>query len=489
MRSFLPVFNILGVVIVLFAATMLVPLVAAFLGDDAALRAYDIAILITGGSGLALWFCTRKYRRELQPRDGVLLVSLVWTILPAFATLPLIFYFQTTPAPLSVTDAYFEAMSGLTTTGATVLAGLDHLPPSINLWRCLLVWIGGMGIIVLAVAILPLLGVGGSQIYKAETPGPMKDNKLTPRIAETAKGLYAVYLGLSLACFLSFRWAGMTWFDAFCHMCATMGLGGFSTHDESFGWFRSETIEWVTVFFMWLAGFNFAQHFVAFQRRSLRPYWAFPEGRWFTASLVVPTFAITAFLMHEGVYADFSTALRYAAFNTVSVATTTGFATTDYATWPVFAPVLMVFLSCFTTCAGSTGGGIKMVRAIILLKQARRELLNIIHPRAISPIRIGAELVENKVIFSILAFMLMYGMTVIILSMLLMLTGQDVVTAVSAILACVNNMGPGLGKVGPASNFSVLTDFQTWVCSFAMLLGRLELFTVLVLFTRAFWRN
>lgn len=489
MRFLFPILNILGVVVLLFAGTLLVPLGVAAFGHDAALSAYDEAIAITGGAGLLLWVATRHVKRELQPRDGFLLVSLVWTVLPAFATLPLIFYFKGTSQPLSFTDAYFETMSGLTTTGATVLSGLDRLPASINVWRCLLVWMGGMGILVLAVAVLPLLGVGGSQIYKAETPGPMKDTKLTPRIAETAKGLYGVYVGISALCLLAYRWAGMSWLDAFTHMCSTMGLGGFSTHDESFAWFRSERIEWVAVFFMWLAGFNFAQHFLAWRHRSLKPYWTGPEGKWYTLALVIPTLLITFHLLDQGVYRDFHTALRYAAFNTVSIATTTGFASTDFGKWPIFAPMLMIFLSSFATCAGSTGGGIKMIRAIILLKQARRELLRILHARVVSPVRIGDEVVQNNVIFAILAFMLMYGTGVIFMTMLLAFTGLDPVSALTAVMASINNMGPGLEKVGPASTYAVLTDFQTWVCTAAMLLGRLELFTVLVLFTRAFWRK
>jgi trk system potassium uptake protein TrkH len=484
-RSTLPVFNVLGHLILLFAGTMLVPLAVAFFAGEAAEKDYDLALLITASIGGALILSTRRFRRELQARDGFLLVTLGWTVLPACATLPLLFHLR----GLTFTNAYFETMSGLTTTGATILSGLDQLPLSINVWRHLLVWMGGMGILVLVVAILPLLGVGGAQLFKAETAGPFKETKLTPRIADTAKALYSVYFGLSLLCFLSYRWAGMTWADAFMHMCSTMGLGGFSSHDASFAYFNSPRIEAVAVLFMTIAGFNFSLHFVAWRRRSLAPYLSDPEAKGYMFTLVVAVLAVAAFLYHSDVYPERWQALRYATFNVVSIATTTGYANTDYNQWPIFAPVLMLFLCGFATCAGSTGGGIKMIRGVILLKQARREMTRILHPRAVNPVMIAGQPIENKVIFAVLAFMLVYGASIIWLTFLLLLSGLDVITAFTAIVACLNNTGPGLNQVGPATNYSGLTDFQTWVCTFAMLIGRLELFSVLVLFTPEFWRR
>ena len=488
-RQLLPIINILGFVIMLFGATMLVPLGVSHVVGDAARSAYDESIFITLIAGLALFVATRRFRRELMPRDGFLLVSLVWTTLPAFATLPLLFYFKQTGAPISFTDAYFEAMSGMTTTGATVLTGLEHLPPSINVWRHLLVWIGGMGIIVMAVAILPLLGVGGMQVYKAETPGPMKDAKLTPRITETAKGLYAVYLGISLACFLSYRAAGMNTLDAFCHMASTMGLGGFSTYDASFGQFNSPQIELVAIVFMTLAGFNFAMHFLAWRRRSLRAYVDCPEARWYLLVMYAGVAVVAVFLWVKGVYPEFLTALRHAAFNVVSIATTTGFASVDYEKWPAFAPILMLFLCAIATSAGSTGGGIKMMRAVIMFKLSKRELVRILHPRIVNPVKLGGSIVDSRVILATLAFMLIYGGTMILLTLIQLASGLDPITAFTSIVACLNNTGPGLGQVGPASNYQGLSDLQTWVCTAAMLLGRLELFSVIVLFTPAFWRR
>jgi trk system potassium uptake protein TrkH len=479
------VLNVLGAVVALFAFSMLIPLAFAFLGGDRGLAAYDNAFLITLASGVVMFLVTRRYKRELQPRDGFLLVTLVWTVLPAFATLPLLLHLP----QMSFTEAYFEAMSGLTTTGATVMIGLDDLPLSINIWRHLLVWMGGMGILVLAVAIMPLLGVGGSQLYKAETAGPMKEAKLTPRIAETAKGLYAIYFVLSALCFLAFRLAGMGWADAFMHMCATMGLGGFSSHDASFGHFDSPAVEAVAMVFMMIAGLNFSLHFVAWRKRSLRGYLTDIEGQCFFAVVLGGAIVIAVFLAWRGQYADFVTAFRYALFNTVSVATTTGFANTDYNQWPIFAPVLMLLLCCFATCAGSTGGGIKMVRAILLLKQARREFTRILHPRVINPVTFAGATVDNNVIFAILAFMLMWGAAVVGLTLLLLISGLDVISAITAVIGCITSSGPGLNQVGPYSNFGVLNDFETWVCTFAMLIGRLELLAVLVLMTPQFWRK
>ncbi|WP_028998509.1 TrkH family potassium uptake protein [Azohydromonas australica] len=485
MRSLLPVLAVLGGILMLFAGTMLVPLAFAFFGGDAALLAYDGAILVTFFSGLALFLLGRRSRRELLPRDGFLLVSLVWTVLPAFGALPLLFHID----GLSFTDAYFEAVSGLTTTGATVLTGLEKLPLSINVWRCLMVFIGGMGILVLAVAILPLLGVGGSQLFKAETPGPMKDQKLTPRIAETARGLWTIYFVMALGCFLAYRLAGMGWADAFMHMCTTVSLGGFAAYDASFGAFDSPAIEMVATVFMTLAGVNFALYFVAWRRRSLRGLFRDLEARLYLTLLAVAVVVLTLFLMAHEVYPSFIETLRHTAFHVVSIATTTGYATKDYAQWPPFAPLLLLFMSCFTCCAGSTGGGIKLIRSLLLMKSAQREFKRIVHPRAVVPITLGGAAVDANVLQSVLAFMLIYGAVMVGATLLLLFSGLEVVTAFTAVLSSLNNTGPGLGSVGPAGTFQPLTDFQVWVCTVTMLLGRLELFSILVLFTGAFWRK
>jgi trk system potassium uptake protein TrkH len=479
------VLNMLSVVMLVFALAMALPLLASLVLADGALGVYGEAMLIAAGAGMLLRLAMRGRRRELQVRDGFLLVALVWTVLPALATLPLMLYL---PA-LSFTDAYFEAVSGLTASGATVLTGLDSLPPSINLWRGLMIWLGGMGVIVLAVAILPLLGVGGSQLFKAETPGPMKDTKLTPRIAETAKGLWLVYVGLTALCVLAYRWAGMNWLDAVMHGFTTMGLGGFSTHDASYAHWNSLKVELVAIVFMLIAAINFATHFLAWRKLSLAPYRRDPEVRPFLLVLAASVAGIALFLYAKGVYPDFWSALRYAAFNVVSVATTTGYASTDYNLWPIFAPLWMLFLCSFVSCSGSTGSGMKMIRALILFKQLFRELLRILHPTLYNPVKLAAQPVENKIVFAVLAYAFVYVSCIILATLLLTASGLDVLTAFSASVASINNTGPGLAQVGPASNYSVLTDLQTWVCSFLMLLGRLELLTLLVVLTPAFWRK
>jgi trk system potassium uptake protein TrkH len=346
-----------------------------------------------------------------------------------------------------------------------------------------------MGLIVLAVAVLPLLGIGGRQMFKAETPGPMKDSSLTPRMAETAKGLWVVYAVVTLLCILSLRWAGMTWFDAVMHSFSTMGLGGFSSHDASFGFWNSPLIEGITIVFMLFAGMNFATLFLAVRGRSLMPYLRDPEAKYFLGVSVASVLGIALYLNVQGVYPEFLTALRHSAFNVVSIATTTGFASVDYNLWPMFAPLWMLFLSSFATSAGSTGGGIKMIRAIILYKQVYRELVRAMHPNAVWPVRVGGEPIPQNILFAVLAFGFMYMVSIVSMTLLLSFSGLDIVTAFSAVVASINNTGPGLNQVGPSTTYEVLTDFQTWVCSFAMLLGRLELFTLLVVFTPAFWRK
>jgi trk system potassium uptake protein len=480
-----PVMSVLGVVLVLFAGSMALPLSVSVFMHDGATSTYASGLAVTLSAGIfLLWVTKGRYRREIQPRDGFMLVAMVWTVLPAFATLPLLLYFPT----LSFTDAYFECVSGLTTSGGTIFVGIDSFPGSINLWRAQLVWMGGIGIIVLAIAILPLLGVGGSQLFRAETTGPIKDTRLTPRIEETAKGLWLVYFAISAACAICYWIAGMSGLDAVIHAFTTMGLGGFSSHDAGFGYFDSSLVEAVAIVFMLLASVNFSLHFMAFKRLSPVVYSRDEEARRTLAWAVVAIMLVGGDLWIEGTY-DFLTAMRHSAFHVVSVASTTGYAAVDYAKWPIFAPAFMLFLSCFMSSAGSTGGGIKMIRAIVVMKHALRELTRIVHPTAVVQVKVDGRVIGNSLIFAVLAYMLMYGGTIIVMTMLLTASNLDLVSAVTAVLACINNLGPGLGIVGPASTYKPLTDFQTWVCTFTMLLGRVELFALIVLLTPAFWRK
>jgi len=481
----LSVIHVLGSMLMMFSITYALPIVTSLIYRDGQLLDFVVAALVSLAAGAAIWKATRSHRRELRSRDGFLLVTLSWVLMSAIATVPLLIALP----GLSFTDAFFETMSGLSTTGATVLVGVDYLPPSINLWRAALHWYGGMGIIVLVVAILPLLGVGGMQLYKAETPGPVKNEKLTPRITETAKALWFIYFLMTLACIAALRVAGMGWYDAVFHAFSTLALGGFSSYDASIGHFDSPAIEIVLVVFMVVSAMNFSRHLIAWQQKSLRTYRTDHEARAMILLLVVGTLVVSLFVRWAGVYPALTTAVRYVAFNLVSVATTCGFATQDFAAWPIFAPLAMIMLSCYACNTGSTGGGIKMLRTLVLFRQAGRELMMLVHPQAVRTVRIGDHVVQNQIVFAILAYVVLYFGTVVVLVFALLASGLDFVSAFTAVIACVNNMGPGLGVVGPSSNYQSLTDFQTWICSLAMLLGRLEIFSVLVLFTRNYWRK
>ncbi|MDB5923755.1 MAG: trk system potassium uptake rane protein [Betaproteobacteria bacterium] len=484
MPRLLPTLPVLGLIAMAMSLSHLLPLFVSLATHDGTARLFAASLAVNFVFGLVLWLATRRYRRELQLREGILFITLVWVGGALFACFPLLFGIG-----LSFTDAYFESMSALTATGATLLEGLDQLPPAINVWRAELQWLGGMGVIVLVVAVLPMIGVGGRQITKAEIPGPMKDDQLTPRMTQTAKGLWMVYFALTLACLLSYKVAGMSWLDALIHSFTTLSLGGFSSHDGSIAYFDSIAIELVAIVFMTLAGINFATHFRVWQARRLAAARVDTELPYYLLVLALSVVGIALFLWFHDVYPDLLTALRYAAFNTISVATNTGYATVDYAQWPVFAPLWLMFLGTFAACSGSAGGGIKLIRAIILYRQMYRELNKLAHPNAVSPLKIHNRVVPNQVVFSVLAFFFAWLATLVGTTLLLTASGLDALTAFSASVASLNNIGPGLHEVGPSENFSVLTDFQTWVCSIAMLLGRLELLTVLVILTPAFWRK
>ena len=489
MSSYLPVFRMLGATVMVFAATMLVPLAVSLTQGDAALKAYLPSVGITLGSGALVWLLTKHDQGELQRHHGVLLVTLAWSGLPLFATLPLLFYFNAAGTPISFTNAYFESLSGLTTTGATVLSGLDALPPSINVWRCFLQWLGGGGILVLMVAILPLVGVGGSQVFRAEASGPMKDTKLTPRMAETAKGLWKVYFMASVACFAAYWAAGMPALDALMHMFTTIASGGFSSHDASFGHFNSPLLEWIAVFFMIFTSCSYAVYFAALYRRQPAHIFKDTQFQGTVALMVGASLVVALVLLAKGTYSKVTDALRVAFFHVASIASTTGYATTDYGLWPVFIPFLLLLLSGLASSAGSTGAGVKMIRLVIVLKHTRREMKRILHPRMVSPVTVGRELVSPETSFAILGFLLVYGASVVILTLLLLLTDMRFDTAVSAVVATINTMGPGLNELGPSGSFGGLTDYQKWLLILSMLLGRLELLPVFMLLTPSFWRR
>ena len=476
--------RILGLLLTVFSLTMLPPIVVSIAFDDGALGAFVWAMVIIIVIGISMWWPVRNARRELRLRDGFLITVMFWLGLGLTGAIPLLLS-ENPHLPLA--DAVFESMSGLTTTGATVIVGLDGLPASILFYRQLLQWLGGMGIIVLAVAILPMLGIGGMQLYRAEMPGPLKDDKLTPRITETAKALWYIYLSLTVLCALAYWFGGMSLFDAICHAFSTIAIGGFSTHDASMGYFDSTAIELIAVVFMTIAGVNFALHFSAWRSRKPHIYWLDSELKVYASLLAAGALVSSIYLYFSGTFETLGSAARYGVFQTVSIATTTGFTTTGYHLWPSFLPVLLLFASFIGACAGSTGGGLKVIRIMLLVKQGMREVIRLIHPAAQVPIKIGGTSMPPRVIDAVWGFLAAYVATFTWILLALMATGLDQVTAFSATAACMNNLGPGLGDV--AAHYGDIGDTAKWILSVAMLLGRLEIFTLLVVLSPSFWRS
>jgi len=480
----LGVLRVLGVLLVMFSTTLLPPVLIALIGNDGGLRPFLVAYITTLLAGGALWLPLRRQQRELRVRDGFLIVVLFWTVLAIFGAFPLLL---SADLDISMTDALFESMSGLTTTGATVLTGLDTLPPSILYYRQQLQWLGGMGIIVLAVAVMPMLGIGGMQLYRAETPGPMKDAKLTPRITETAKALWYIYLGLTVSCAVAYWAAGMTFFDAIAHAFSTVAIGGFSTHDSSLGFFDSPAVAIIAICFMLISAVNFALHFTVVRGRSPRAYLRDPEVRAFVGFVSVVILVTLATLFLWDVYTGTGETLIQGIFQVVSMGTTTGFTTSGFHWWPSFLPVMLIMMSAVGGCAGSTAGGMKVIRLVLLYKQGRREINQLIHPNAIFTVKLGNKPVPDHVINAVWGFFALYILSYVGLSIAMSATGADLVTAFSAVTACLNNLGPGLGAV--AQNYAGLEPQAKWILTATMLLGRLEIFTLLVLFSPAFWRS
>lgn len=476
--------RILGLLLMMFSITMLPPIIVDFIYREGSWLPFVEGFALTLASGFLIWLPVRKLRRELRLRDGFLVVASFWTVLGTFGAAPL--YLADVPA-MTFTDAVFESMSGLTTTGATVLTGLDTLPKAILYYRQQLQWLGGMGIIVLAVAVLPMLGVGGMQLYRAETPGPVKDTKLTPRITETAKALWYVYLSFTTLCTVGYWAAGMGWFDAICHAFSTVAIGGFSTHDLSIGYFNSTLIDFVAILFMFVAGINFSLHFFAWRFVQLKHYAADPEFRAYTMLLVTLAAVVVVSLLYFGTYDTLEQGVINGVFQAVSIATTTGFTTANYAAWPGAIPVLLIFASFVGGCAGSTAGGIKVIRWLLIYKQGVREIVRLVHPSAEIPVKLGNSAVPFRVVDAVWGFFSVYVVVFGFMMLAMMATGLDQVTAFSAVAATLNNLGPGLGEV--AAGFMSLTDTAKWISVVGMLLGRLEIFTLLVLITPTFWRH
>lgn len=476
--------KILGLLLVVFSVTMIPPSLVSLWYDDGAFQSFLVGFGLTLFMGLFFWLPVQHIKKELRLRDGFVVVVMFWGVLGLMGALP---FMLAEDPQMSFTESVFESISGLTTTGGTVIVGLETLPKSILFYRQQLQWLGGMGIIVLAVAVLPMLGVGGMQLYRAETPGPMKDTKLTPRITETAKALWYIYLGLTVACSLSYWAAGMTLFDAICHSFSTVAIGGFSTHDASIGYFNSTLIEMIAVVFMIISGINFALHFVAFRNFDISVYSKDSECKLYIGILVTVAIVVSLVLYQTDTYIDYETAIYKGIFQAVSIGTTTGFTTAEYHVWPGFISILLLMTSFIGGCAGSTGGGMKVIRFLLLIKQGMREITRLIHPNAQIPVRIGGKTLPPNVIESVWGFFALYVASFTIMYLAIALTGMDLITSFSSVAACINNLGPGLGLVG--SNYADMSDAAKWVLCFAMLLGRLEIFTLLVLLSPAFWRR
>ena len=478
------ILRLIGQLLMLFSITLLPPVVIdIFYGEDAG-QAFFYSYLLLLATGFVLWLPVRTRKAELRLRDGFVVVVMFWTVLGVAGSLPFLLY---EPLTVSVSDAVFESISGLTTTGATTFIGLDELPHSILFYRQELQWLGGMGIIVLAVAVMPMLGIGGMQLYRAEAPGPVKDSKLTPRIAETAKALWYIYLGLTIACALSYWFAGMDLFDAICHSFSTVAIGGFSTHDTSIGYFDSAAIEMVAIVFMFLGGINFALHFTGMRAFNIMHYLKDAELRMYASVLLFVSISSIAYLYLHHDVPELLEAIRQGLFHAVSIGTTAGFTTTDFSAWPTFVPVMLLFASFVGGCAGSTGGGIKAIRVLLLIKQGQREMMRLIHPNAQVVVKVGRQPVNNAVIDAVWGFFAAYVACFAIMMLLLMLDGYDQITAFSAVAATINNLGPGLGEV--SANYAGIDNFSKWLLCFSMLLGRLEIFTLLVMLMPAFWRK
>jgi trk/ktr system potassium uptake protein len=476
------VIRTLGVLLLLFSTTLLPPIGVALLYADGELLHLSLTFAAAIIAGAALWLPLRSKHYTIRNRDGFLIVALMWISMSALGTLPFLLGLD-----MSFVDALFESTSGYTTTGSTVIVGLDSLPPSILFYRQEINWLGGIGVIVLAVALLPMLGIGGMQLYRAEAPGSVKDDQLTPRIAGTARTLCVLYAWMTAACAACYWLAGMGPLDAIGHSFATLATGGFSTHDASFAYFDSPAIEAVGVVFMLLAGISFNVHFLAWQTLRADVYLRNTQARAYllVASLLICVISVT--LYETGTKDTLAGAFRVSAFEVASVLTNTGFGSEDFSLWPLSLPLLLMFASIMGGCAGSTAGGMKVVRLVIVGKQGVAQIRKLIHPRAVLPIRMDNRVVPDSVITGVWGFFAIYVGVYAATMVLLMTDGMDQVTAFGAVAACLNNLGPGLGDV--ASNFASVTPESKFLLVFTMLFGRLEIFTFLVLLAPSFWRD
>jgi trk system potassium uptake protein len=475
--------RVLGIIVAASSLSKLPPALLGYAWGDGTGRIFFTSFALSLAIGLALWLPVRRISYQLRLRDGFLIVTLTWLLASLVSALP----FMYAPPYLSFTQAMFEATSGLTTTGATVIVGLDDLPRSVLFYRQLLQFVGGMGIVILAVAILPMLRIGGTQLFRAESAGLTRDTKLTPRIAETAKALWAIYMGLTALCAAAYWVGGMSFFDAVCHAMATVSTAGFSTYDASFGHFDSALLDWIAIFFMAIGGMNFGLHFVAWRRATMAPYYGDSELRNYLRIILGASLIVGSALWFGGTFASAGESFRHATFQVVSNLTTTGFGTVGFHEWAGVAPLLLVGLAFIGGCAGSTASGIKVARVVMVLRQGFREVKQLVHPKGKFLVKMGGRPVSESVVLSVSGFLAIYMLCFVVLVLGMNLTGLDILSSFGAAVATLTNLGPGLGDV--ASNFAEVNDGAVWLGTAAMIMGRLEVFSVLVLLTPSFWRE
>jgi trk system potassium uptake protein len=473
--------KIFGLLSVVFGSSMLPPALVSVIDADG----HHLFFLVTGAVGIVLGVIAMVVRPAAEPvlrtRDGFLVVALAWFSVSLFGAIPFVVV-----GGFDLVTAIFESASGFTTTGSTAIVGLDDLPRSLLLFRQQTQWLGGIGVVVAAIALLPILGTGGMQLMKAETTGPAKSDKLHPRIKHTAQALWRLYLGFTVACALAYWFAGMPVFDAIAHSFTTVSTGGYSIYDASIGHYNSASIELVAIVFMMLGAINYAVHFRALTKLSARPYFENAEARSFAFTVLI-LIALTAGVLSLAGGTAPGNALRLAAFQVVSVITSTGYGIDDFSVWPSLLPVMLIFVCFIGGCAGSTAGGMKVIRFLVMSKQAVIEVTRLIHPRLVRPLKIGNGIVDDGVVRAVWSFFTVYLFVFVILMLSLMWLGLDQVTAFAAVATCLNNLGPGLGDV--ASNFASVSDPVKLICAFACILGRLEVLTIFVLFTPGYWRR
>ena len=474
--NFKAIINLFSILVLFFSFSYIFPVLVSLIFNDGALNLFLPTFFVVGFLGLIGFLLTKGAQRDLSTKDGFVIIVMFWLVLSLAGSIPFFL------SGMSAIDSIFESMSGITTTGATVISNIEGLPESLKFYRQLLQWMGGMGLIVLAIAVMPLLGIGGAQLFKTDIPGAMGEQRLTPRIQETAKALWSIYFGLTILCALLYTFAGMSIFDAISHAMSTVAIGGFSTHDDSIGYFNSQAIEIICMIFMLLSAMSFALHYFSIYKSKSLKYFYDPELRFFvTILLIIFTLALSV----NALYSESQLSIRELAFHTISTLTTTGFGISDTSSWSFSISFLLLIGAFIGACSGSVGGGVKSWRVMIMLNHAYSNIVKMIHPNSVVTLKVGTKSVDDGVATSVWGFFSIYVISFVVLLLAVLISGLDLETAFSSVGACLNNLGPGLGLV--SDNYSEINTFAKSILAFSMLLGRLEIFTLLIILTPMFW--